>query len=57
MINLPNSNLLKRQRLSALLGLALDGSRLEGVVLRRTDGTLRDPAVLLRLALARSPDQ
>ena len=28
----------RRQRLSSLLGLALDGSRLEGVVLRRTNG-------------------
>jgi hypothetical protein len=34
-------NLKKRkpQRLSSLLGLALDGSRLEGVVLRRTNGS------------------
>src|ERR1044071_4866178 len=32
---------LKKQRPSSLLGLALDGSRLEGVVLRRTNGTVR----------------
>ena len=31
----------KRQRLSSLLGLALDGSRLDGVVLRRADGSLQ----------------
>src|SRR6266404_4189085 len=31
----------KRQRLSSLLGLALDGSRLDGVVLRRTNGSLQ----------------
>jgi hypothetical protein len=31
----------KRQRLSSLLGLTLDGSRLDGVVLRRTDGSLQ----------------
>lgn len=40
MIDLLNSNRLKRKRLSSLLGLALDGSRLEGVVLRRTNGSL-----------------
>ena len=40
MIKLPKSDLLKRQRLSSLLGLALDGSRLDGLVLRRTDGAL-----------------
>ncbi len=31
----------KRQRLTSLLGLTLDGSRLEGVVLRRTNGSLQ----------------
>src|SRR6266849_6044146 len=31
----------KRQRLSSLLGLSLDGSRLDGVVLRRTNGSLQ----------------
>ena len=41
MIKLPKSYLLKRRRLSAVLGLALDGSRLDGVVLRRTDGALQ----------------
>src|SRR5436190_4050648 len=40
MINLLNVNKLKRQRLSSLLGLALDGSRLEGAVLRRSNGSL-----------------
>src|SRR5260370_34292038 len=30
----------RKQRLNSLLGLALDGSRLEGVVLRRTNGSL-----------------
>lgn len=36
---LPNS-LLKRKRLSSVLGLTLDGSRLEGVLLRRTNGSV-----------------
>jgi len=40
MIKLPKSSLLKRQRLSSLLGLALDGSRLDGLALRRTEGAL-----------------
>jgi hypothetical protein len=31
----------KRKRLASLLGLTLDGSRLEGVVLRRTNGSLQ----------------
>jgi hypothetical protein len=31
----------KRRRLTSLLGLALDGSRLEGVVLKRTNGALQ----------------
>ncbi|MGA3284977.1 MAG: hypothetical protein ABSD57_11035 [Verrucomicrobiota bacterium] len=31
----------KRKRLTSLLGLALDGSRLEGAVLRRTNGALQ----------------
>jgi hypothetical protein len=35
-LKLPN-----QQSLSSLLGLALDGSRLEGVVLRRTNGSLQ----------------
>jgi hypothetical protein len=35
-------NLLQRKRVpSSILGLALDGSRLEGVVLRRTNGSLQ----------------
>src|SRR5512136_1763042 len=33
-------DLRQRQRLSGVLGLALDGSRLEGVALRRTNGAL-----------------
>lgn len=37
-LNIP---LLKRQRLHSLLGLALDGSKLEGVVLRRNNGSLQ----------------
>src|SRR5204863_5209968 len=32
---------LKTSRLSVSLGLALDGSRLDGVVLRRTNGSLQ----------------
>ncbi len=35
MIKLP-----KKQRASSVLGLSLDGNRLEGVVLRRTNGSL-----------------
>ncbi len=31
----------RRRRLTSILGLTLDGSRLEGVVLRRTNGTLQ----------------
>jgi hypothetical protein len=34
-------NPLKRQRLTSLLGLSLDGSRLEGVELKRTNGSLQ----------------
>src|SRR5215831_3386810 len=41
MIDLTNINPLNRQRLTSLLGLALDGSRLDGVVLRRTNGSLQ----------------
>jgi len=40
MIKLPNSVRLPRKRVSSLLGLCLDGSRLDGLVLRRTDGAL-----------------
>ena len=40
MSNFTNIIRLKHQRLSSLLGLALDGSRLDGVVLRRTNGSL-----------------
>src|SRR6266403_1205591 len=31
---------MRKQRLNSLLGLALDGGRLEGMVLRRTNGSL-----------------
>jgi hypothetical protein len=40
MMDLLKSKLLKRQPPTALLGLALDGNRLEGVVLRRTNGSV-----------------
>ncbi|MEY2429991.1 MAG: hypothetical protein QOJ40_2876 [Verrucomicrobiota bacterium] len=40
MIDLLKPKALKRQRLTSLLGLVLDGSRLDGVVLRRTNGSL-----------------
>ena len=35
------TKLKKRKKLTTLLGLALDGSRLEGVVLKRTNGSLQ----------------
>jgi len=41
MIDLLNIKTLKRRHLTSLLGLALDGSKLDGVVLRRTDGSLQ----------------
>lgn len=41
MIDLKKFGLSKRKTLSGLLGLTLDGSRLEGVVLRRTNGSLQ----------------
>lgn len=41
MIKLPISKRLKGQRLSSLLGLSLDGSRLDGLVVRRTNGALQ----------------
>jgi hypothetical protein len=40
MIDLLNINTLKRRQLTSLLGLALDGGKLDGVVLRRTNGSL-----------------
>src|SRR5882724_5926776 len=40
MIDLFNMNQSRRKRLSSLLGLSLDGSRLDGVVLRRNNGSL-----------------
>ncbi|HEY5233286.1 MAG TPA: hypothetical protein VIK35_07135 [Verrucomicrobiae bacterium] len=41
MSNILKINFKKRKRLTSLLGLTLDGSRLEGVVLRRTNGSLQ----------------
>ncbi len=41
MNNVIKINFLKRRNPSTLLGLALDGSRLEGVVLRRSNGSLQ----------------
>jgi hypothetical protein len=41
MNNILKINFRKRKRLNSLLGLSLDGSRLEGVVLRRSNGSLR----------------
>jgi hypothetical protein len=40
MNNILKINFRKRKKLSSVLGLALDGSRLEGVVLRRVNGSL-----------------
>lgn len=44
----------KRQRLSTVLGLALDGGRLEGVLLRRTNGSLQ-PQQTFSVALSLDP--
>ncbi len=41
MNNVLKINFRRRKRLTSVLGLALDGSRLEGVVLRRTNGALQ----------------
>jgi hypothetical protein len=41
MNNLLKINFRKRKKLSSVLGLALDGSRLDGVVLRRVNGSLQ----------------
>ncbi|HLX94903.1 MAG TPA: hypothetical protein VKU37_04085 [Verrucomicrobiae bacterium] len=41
MNNVLKINFGKRKRLTSLLGLTLDGSRLEGVVLRRSNGSLQ----------------
>ncbi len=41
MIELPRFTFAKRSRLTAVLGLAFDSGRLEGVVLRRTNGALQ----------------
>src|SRR5262245_10947768 len=40
MIDLTNIKLGSRRALSSVLGLSLEGSRLEGAVLRRTNGSL-----------------
>ncbi len=44
----------KRQRLTTVLGLALDGSRLEGVLLRRTNGSAQ-PQQTFSAALSLDP--
>ncbi|HKI69950.1 MAG TPA: hypothetical protein VKA67_10200 [Verrucomicrobiae bacterium] len=41
MNNILKINFRKRKRLTSLLGLTVDGSRLEGVVLRRSNGSLQ----------------
>ena len=41
MNNVLKINFAKRKKLTSLLGLSLDGSRLEGVVLKRTNGSLQ----------------
>ena len=41
MNNVLKVNFAKRKKLTSLLGLTLDGSRLEGVVLKRTNGSLQ----------------
>src|SRR5512136_844872 len=41
MSNFPYFSRLQHQRLSSALSLALDGSRLDGLVLRRTNGSLQ----------------
>ncbi len=41
MTRIPKINFARRQKLTSLLGLNLDGSRLDGVVLRRTNGSLQ----------------
>jgi hypothetical protein len=52
MINPLKLNSSKRQHLSAVLGLTLDGSRLDGVVLRRTNGSVHaQPAFSVTLSL------
>ena len=52
MNNVLKVNFAKRKKLTSLLGLSLDGSRLEGVVLKRTNGSLQQSqpfAVMLSL--------
>src|SRR4051794_28882216 len=54
MMNLPQIGPLKRRRLDSLLGLTLDGSRLEGVVLRRMNGALQ-PQQTFSVSLSLDP--
>src|SRR5438874_1989464 len=54
MIDLLNLNRNRRKRLSSLLGLALDGSRLDGVVLRRTNGSV-EPQQSFSVSLTLDP--
>ena len=52
MIKLIKLNSLKRQRLSGVLGLTLDGGRLDGIVLRRTNGSVQiQQSVAISLSL------
>ena len=41
MDNIVKINFRRQRRLTSVLGLSLDGERLEGVVLRRTNGALQ----------------
>jgi hypothetical protein len=54
MIKLPKLELPGRQRLNSLLGFSLDGGRLEGVLLRRTNGSFEVQAPL-SVALSLDP--
>jgi hypothetical protein len=54
MNNIFKINFRKRKKLSSVLGLALDGSRLDGVVLRRVNGSLQT-AQSFSIALALDP--
>ena len=52
MNNVLKVNFSRRKKLTSVLGLVLDGSRLEGVVLRRTNGALqRQQTFSITLAL------
>lgn len=54
MITLLSINPLKRRGLTGLLGLSLDGSRLDGIVLRRANGSLQ-PQQTFSVALSLDP--